>query len=100
MSSDLADKEGMFCDSKDVLENVVTALFAAWICLATMLVQIPIPATDGDANWGGAVILITAFLIQPVSAVIAIVAAEAFMVVGYFCYKFVLMGAALARQAV
>lgn len=56
---------------KTTLKTVVTALFAALICLATMLVQIPIPATGGYANLGDGVILIAAFLIQPWSAVVA-----------------------------
>lgn len=50
---------------------VVTALFAALICVATMLVQIPIPATGGYANLGDGVILICAFLMNPVYAVIS-----------------------------
>ncbi|MBQ2833036.1 MAG: ECF transporter S component [Clostridia bacterium] len=50
---------------------VVTALFAALICVATMLVQIPIPATGGYANLGDGVILICAFLLNPLYVVIA-----------------------------
>ena len=50
---------------------VVTALFAAMICVATMLVQIPIPATGGYANLGDGVILICAFLMHPLYAVIS-----------------------------
>lgn len=50
---------------------VLTALFAALICVATMLVQIPIPATGGYANLGDGVILICAYLISPLYAVIA-----------------------------
>ena len=58
-------------NQKTTLRTVVTALFAALICLATMLVQIPIPATGGYANLGDGVILIAAFLLQPWSAVVA-----------------------------
>ena len=50
---------------------VLTALFAALICVATMLVQIPIAATGGYANLGDGVILICAFLMHPIYAVIA-----------------------------
>ena len=50
---------------------VLTALFAALICVATMLIQIPIPATGGYVNLGDGVILICAYLISPVYAVIA-----------------------------
>jgi len=50
---------------------VLTALFAALICVATMLVQIPIPATGGYANLGDGIILICACLMHPLYAVIA-----------------------------
>lgn len=50
---------------------VITALFAALICVATMIVQIPIPATGGYANLGDGIILICAFLLHPLYAVIA-----------------------------
>ena len=50
---------------------VLTSLFAALICVATMLVQIPIPATGGYANLGDGVILVCAFLLHPLYAVIA-----------------------------
>lgn len=129
---------------------VLTSLFAALICVATMLVQIPIPATGGYANLGDGIILICAFLMNPLHAVIAAglgsmladvlagyiafapgtliikaglaliaaliygrfgrrgggraaliamaaasVAAEAFMVLGYFVYEAVFMGAGI-----
>ena len=50
---------------------VITALFAALICVGTMLIRIPIPATGGYANLGDGVILICAFLMNPLNAVIA-----------------------------
>lgn len=50
---------------------VLVSLFAALICVATMLVQIPIPATGGYANLGDGIILICAFLMHPLCAVIA-----------------------------
>ena len=50
---------------------VLTALFAALICVATMLIQIPIPATGGYVNLGDGIILICAYLINPLYAVIA-----------------------------
>ena len=136
--------------SMSTYKIVLTALFAALICVATMLVQIPIPATGGYANLGDGVILICAFLMNPVYAVIAAglgsmladilagyiafapgtlvikavlaliaalifnrfgrghssraallamivgsVAAEAFMVLGYFGYEAVFMGAGM-----
>ena len=50
---------------------VITALFAALICVATMIVQIPIPATGGYANLGDGIILVCAFLLHPLYAVLA-----------------------------
>ena len=50
---------------------VITALFAALVCVATMLVQIPITATGGYANLGDCVVLVAAFLLHPVYAVLA-----------------------------
>ena len=50
---------------------VITALFAALICVATMIVQIPIAATGGYANLGDGIILVCAFLLHPLYAVIA-----------------------------
>lgn len=50
---------------------VITALFAALICVATMLIPVPIPATGGYANLGDGIILISAFLLDPLCAVLA-----------------------------
>ncbi|MBR2053626.1 MAG: ECF transporter S component [Clostridia bacterium] len=43
--------------ANDVLKLVLAALFAALICVATMVVRIPMPATDGYANLGDAIII-------------------------------------------
>lgn len=69
---------------------VLTALFAALICVATMLVQIPIPATGGYANLGDGVILMCAFLINPFFAVIAagLGSMLADLLAGYVSYAF------------
>ena len=53
------------------LKIVLTAMFAALICVATMLIRVPIPATGGYANLGDGVILLCAFLMNPICAVIA-----------------------------
>lgn len=45
---------------------ILTALFAALSCVATMLVQIPIPATGGYVNLGDGVVLLGAFLLGTV----------------------------------
>jgi len=50
---------------------IVTSLFAALICVATMLIRIPTPATNGYANLGDGVILMCAFLFSPGYAVAA-----------------------------
>ena len=47
---------------------VLSAMFAALVCVATMLVRIPMPATGGYANLGDGVILIGAFMLSPVHA--------------------------------
>ena len=67
---------------------VITALFAALICVATMLIQIPIPATGGYANLGDGIILICAFLMSPAYAVTAagLGSALADILVGYASY--------------
>jgi len=50
---------------------VVTALFSALICAATILIQIPMPATGGYVNLGDSIILICAALMDPLCAVLA-----------------------------
>ena len=67
---------------------VITALFAALICVATMLIQIPIPATGGYANLGDGIILICAFLLPPAYAVMAagLGSALADILAGYVSY--------------
>lgn len=69
---------------------VITALFAALICVATMLVQIPIPATGGYANLGDGIILICAFLMNPLPAVLAagIGSMLADLLAGYVSFAF------------
>ena len=69
---------------------VITSLFAALICVATMLVQIPIPATGGYANLGDGVILICAFLMHPFYAIIAAGLGSflADILAGYVSYAF------------
>ena len=45
---------------------VLAALFAALCSVATMLIHIPIPATNGYINLGDGVVLLGAFLLGPV----------------------------------
>ncbi len=48
-----------------LLHMVLAAVFAAMTCAATMVIHIPIPATDGYINLGDAVVLLGAFLLGP-----------------------------------
>ena len=56
---------------KLTVRMVFSAIFAALICVSTMLVQIPIPATGGYANLGDGVILLCAFMMPNFWAVAA-----------------------------
>ena len=65
---------------------VLAALFAALCCVATMLIHIPIPATNGYINLGAGLIL-------------GALAGELIMVLGYFAYESTLLGYGLAAAA-
>jgi len=69
---------------------VITALFAALNCVATMLVQITIPATGGYVNLGDGVVLICAFLMNPLLAILAagLGSMLADLLAGYVSYAF------------
>ncbi len=54
-----------------IFEVVLAAVFAGLICASTMVVQIPVPATGGYVNLGDGVLLICAFLLQPLYAAAA-----------------------------
>lgn len=49
-----------------LLKLVLAALFAALTCVATSLISIPIPATNGYINLGDGMVLLSAFLLGPV----------------------------------
>lgn len=49
-----------------LLKLVLAALFAALTCVATSLIHIPIPATNGYINLGDGMVLLSAFLLGPV----------------------------------
>ncbi len=49
-----------------LIKLVLAALFAALTCVATMLIHIPMPATNGYINLGGGMVLLGAFLLGPV----------------------------------
>ena len=52
--------------NKKLLKTIMAALFASLTCVATMAIRIPIPATNGYANLGDAIVLLAAFLLGPV----------------------------------
>ena len=49
---------------------VLTALFAALVCVATMTIRIPSP-TGGYLNLGDGIVLLSAFLLGPVYGTLA-----------------------------
>lgn len=49
-----------------VRKLVLAALFTALNCVATMIISIPIPATNGYVNLGDGLVLLGAFLLGPV----------------------------------
>ncbi len=49
-----------------LIRLVLAALFAALSCVATLVISIPIPATNGYINLGDGVVLLGAFLLGPV----------------------------------
>lgn len=48
-----------------LIKLILAALFAALTCVATILIHIPIPATNGYINLGDGVVLLGAFLLGP-----------------------------------
>ena len=71
-----------------LLKTVMAALFAALVCVATLAVRIPIPATQGYANLGDAVVLLAAFFLGPLYGPLAagIGSALADLLAGYAVY--------------
>ena len=53
-----------------LLKTVMTALFAALVCVATMTIRIPSP-TGGYLNLGDGIVLLSAFLLGPVYGTLA-----------------------------
>jgi uncharacterized membrane protein len=49
----------------------VTAVMAALVCVTTMLIQVPIPATEGYFNIGDAIIMVAALTFGPIVGAIA-----------------------------
>lgn len=49
-----------------LIKLVLAAIFAALTCVATMMIHIPMPATNGYINLGDGMVLLSAFLLGPV----------------------------------
>ena len=49
-----------------LIKLVLAALFAALTCVATSVIHVPIPATNGYINLGDGMVLLGAFLLGPV----------------------------------
>lgn len=73
--------------SKRVKKVVMCALFSAMICIATIVIQIPMPFA-GYINMGDCVVLLAAFLLGPLYGAVAggIGSALADVIVGYAQY--------------
>jgi uncharacterized membrane protein len=50
---------------------VIAAIIASLVCVTTMLIQVPIPATQGFFNIGDAMIIFAAFIGGPIVGAIA-----------------------------
>ena len=50
---------------------VLNGLMIAIVCMATMVIQIPIPMTEGYVNIGDSIIFVTSILFGPISGMIA-----------------------------
>lgn len=67
---------------------VITALFAALACVATMSVRIPTPGTNGYIHPGDAIVILSGVILGPVYGLVAggIGSAMADLLGGYFVY--------------
>jgi uncharacterized membrane protein len=66
----------------------IAAVMAALVCVATLLIQVPIPATDGFFNIGDGVIMVAALTFGPLVGAVAggIGAATADLIGGWYVY--------------
>lgn len=67
---------------------VMTALFAALACVATMAIRIPTPGTNGYIHPGDAIVILSGIILGPVYGMLAggIGSAFADLLGGYFIY--------------
>lgn len=73
---------------KRIQKTVISSLFAALILVATLVVQIPIPATHGYINLGDCFVILSGILLGPVSGPLAagIGSALTDVITGYAVY--------------
>lgn len=71
-----------------VRKLVLTAMFAALTCVATMIIKIPIPATNGYINIGDCIVLMSGWLLGGVygTAAAGIGSMLADLLLGYMTY--------------
>ena len=50
---------------------VLNGLMVAIVCLATMIIQIPVPLTEGYVNIGDSIIFISSILFGPITGMIS-----------------------------
>ena len=58
-------------DKSSTVLVTTAAIMATLVCVTTMLIQVPIPATKGFFNIGDAMIMVAAFIFGPVVGAIA-----------------------------
>lgn len=72
----------------NIKKLVMTALFAALACVATMSIRIPTPGTSGYVHPGDAIVILSGGILGPVYGLLAggIGSAMADLIGGYFVY--------------
>lgn len=72
----------------NIKKLVMTALFAALACVATMSIRIPTPGTSGYVHPGDAIVILSGVILGPVYGLLAggIGSAMADLIGGYFVY--------------
>ena len=71
-----------------ILRLVFTGLMTALVCVATMVIKIPVPATGGYLNLGDAFVLISGWLLGPLYGFFAAGVGSCLtdLLAGYFSY--------------
>ena len=75
--------------SREYLKKLImAALFAALACVATMIIKVPTPGTEGYINLGDAIVILCGVILGPVWGFLAagIGSCLADLIGGYFVY--------------